>query len=89
VLRVEGLPPAELEGPESAAGVVAGLCPLARGTQTIASVMRPAAYCGVVGYVPTYGRISAQGLLPVSRTLDRVGLFTADLASMALAASTW
>jgi Asp-tRNA(Asn)/Glu-tRNA(Gln) amidotransferase A subunit family amidase len=72
----------------SAAGVVAGLCPLALGTQTIASVMRPAAYCGVVGYVPTYGRISAGGLLPVSRTLDRVGLLTADLASMALAAST-
>jgi Asp-tRNA(Asn)/Glu-tRNA(Gln) amidotransferase A subunit family amidase len=72
----------------SAAGVAAGLCPLALGTQTIASTMRPASYCGVVGYVPTHGRIPAGGLLFVSRALDRVGLFTADVASMALAAST-
>ena len=71
----------------SAAGVAAGLCPLALGTQTIASVMRPAAYCGVVGYVPTHGRIPADGLLFVSRTLDRVGLFAADVAGATLAAS--
>ncbi len=72
----------------SAAGVAAGLFPLALGTQTIASVMRPAAYCGVVGYVPTYGRIAADGLLFVSRALDRVGLLAADVASATLAAST-
>jgi Asp-tRNA(Asn)/Glu-tRNA(Gln) amidotransferase A subunit family amidase len=72
----------------SAAGVAAGFCPLALGTQTIASVMRPAAYCGVVGYVPTHGRIATRQLLFVSRSLDRVGLFAADVASMALAAST-
>jgi Asp-tRNA(Asn)/Glu-tRNA(Gln) amidotransferase A subunit family amidase len=72
----------------SAAGVAAGLFPLALGTQTIASVMRPAAYCGVAGYVPTFGRIPAGGLLAVSRTLDRVGLFAADVPSLTLAAST-
>ena len=72
----------------SAAGVAAGLFPLALGTQTIASVMRPAAYCGVAGYVPTFGRIPADGLLAVSRTLDRVGLFAADVPSLTLAAST-
>jgi len=72
----------------SAAGVAAGLFPLALGTQTIASVVRPAAYCGVVGYVPTAGRVSADGLLPVSRALDRVGLFAADVAGARRAAST-
>ncbi|HZD01266.1 MAG TPA: amidase [Actinomycetes bacterium] len=72
----------------SAAGVAAGLCPLALGTQTIASTMRPAAYCGVVGYVPTHGRIATDELLFVSRALDRVGLFTADVASMGLAAGS-
>jgi Asp-tRNA(Asn)/Glu-tRNA(Gln) amidotransferase A subunit family amidase len=71
----------------SAAGVAAGLCPLALGTQTIASVMRPASYCGVVGYVPTRGRVATDGLLALSRTLDRVGLFAADVAGATVAAS--
>ena len=41
----------------SAAAVAAGICPLALGTQTIGSVIRPAAYCGIVGVKPTYGRL--------------------------------
>ncbi len=71
----------------SAAGVAAGLVPLASGTQTIGSVVRPAAFCGVFGFKPSYGRINSEGVLYVSRSLDHVGLFTQDVAGMQLAAS--
>jgi Asp-tRNA(Asn)/Glu-tRNA(Gln) amidotransferase A subunit family amidase len=71
----------------SAAAVAAGFCPLALGSQTIGSVLRPAAYCGIVGFKPTYGRIPTDGVIPISTTLDHVGLFTQDVASMELAAS--
>jgi Asp-tRNA(Asn)/Glu-tRNA(Gln) amidotransferase A subunit family amidase len=71
----------------SAAAVAAGLCPLALGTQTIGSVIRPAAFCGVVGYKPTMERVPSAGLVYFSRTLDQVGLFTQDVAGMALAAA--
>lgn len=71
----------------SAAATAAGLCQLALGTQTIGSVIRPAAFCGVVGFKPTYDRIASAGLVYFSRTVDHVGLFTQDVASMALAAS--
>ncbi|MFZ2487589.1 MAG: amidase [Anaerolineae bacterium] len=71
----------------SAAAVAAGLAPLALGTQTIGSVIRPAAFCGVVGFKPSLGRVDAQGLVFFSRTLDQVGFFTQDLAGAALTAS--
>jgi Asp-tRNA(Asn)/Glu-tRNA(Gln) amidotransferase A subunit family amidase len=71
----------------SAAAVAAGYCPLALGTQTIGSVIRPAAYCGLVGFKPSYGRIDPGGLIFVSRSLDHVGLFTQDVNGMILAAS--
>ena len=71
----------------SAAAVAAGLCMLALGTQTIGSVIRPAAFCGIVGFKPTFDRIPTQGLVYFSRTVDHVGLFTQDVAGMALAAS--
>lgn len=71
----------------SAAAVAAGLAPLALGTQTIGSVIRPAAFCGVVGFKPSLGRIDPSGLVFFSRTLDQVGLFTQDVAGMALAAA--
>ena len=71
----------------SAAAVAAGLAQLAIGTQTIGSVIRPAAFCGVVGYKPTYNRIPTAGLLYFSRSADHVGLFTQDVAGMQLAAS--
>ncbi|MFC9325886.1 amidase [Kitasatospora sp. NPDC057015] len=71
----------------SAAAVAAGLVPLAIGTQTLGSVIRPAAYCGVVGFRPTHGRIPLDGVLPYAPTLDTAGVFTADLAGAALAAS--
>ncbi|MBX3013538.1 MAG: amidase [Caldilineaceae bacterium] len=71
----------------SAAAVAAGLCHLALGTQTIGSVIRPAAFCGVVGFKPSFDRIATAGLLYFSRTVDHIGLFTQDVAGMQLAAS--
>ncbi|MFF0414591.1 amidase [Kitasatospora sp. NPDC004745] len=71
----------------SAAAVAAGLVPLAVGTQTVGSVIRPAAYCGVVGFRPTYGRIPTAGVLPNAPSFDTLGVFTADLAGAALAAA--
>lgn len=62
----------------SAAAVGAGLCNIALGTQTIGSVIRPAAFCGVVGFKPTYERISREGVIPLSPTLDHIGFFTQD-----------
>ena len=70
----------------SAAAVGAGLCPLAVGTQTIGSVCRPAAFCGVVGFKPSYDRVSRSGLVPLAPSLDHVGTFTADLTGAELAA---
>ncbi len=63
------------------------MCPLALGSQTIGSIIRPAAFCGVVGFKPTYGRIPIEGVLPISSALDHVGFFTPDVQSAALAAS--
>jgi Asp-tRNA(Asn)/Glu-tRNA(Gln) amidotransferase A subunit family amidase len=71
----------------SAAAVAAGFCELALGTQTIGSVIRPAAFCGVVGFKPTLGRIPSAGIVYFSRTSDHIGLFTQDIAGMRLAAS--
>jgi Asp-tRNA(Asn)/Glu-tRNA(Gln) amidotransferase A subunit family amidase len=63
----------------SAAAVGAGLCNITLGTQTIGSVIRPAAFCGVVGFKPTYERISREGVIPLSPTFDHVGIFTQDV----------
>lgn len=71
----------------SAAAVGAGLCHLALGTQTIGSIVRPAAFCGVVGFKPTYERISRDGVIPLSPSLDHVGFFTANVAAARQAAS--
>src|SRR5713226_1982898 len=70
----------------SAAAVAAGLCPVAFGSQTIGSVIRPAAFCGIVGFKPSSGRIATDGVIPISISLDHVGLFTQDIAGMRLAA---
>lgn len=70
----------------SAAAVAAGFSPLTLGTQTIGSVNRPAAFCGVVGFKPSYNRIPTGGLLYFSRSADHVGCFTQDLEGMILAA---
>ncbi|MDX1600408.1 MAG: amidase [Anaerolineales bacterium] len=70
----------------SAAAVAAGLSGLTLGTQTIGSVIRPAAFCGVVGFKPSYGRVSRAGLIPLARSVDHVGFFTASAAGAQLAA---
>ena len=71
----------------SAAAVAAGFCHLALGSQTVGSVIRPAAFCGVVGFKPTYDRIPTAGIVYYSHSVDHVGLFTQDVAGMAVAAS--
>ncbi|TQM15876.1 Asp-tRNA(Asn)/Glu-tRNA(Gln) amidotransferase A subunit family amidase [Pseudonocardia kunmingensis] len=69
----------------SAAAVAAGLVPLALGTQTVGSVVRPAAYCGCIGFKPTYGRIPCDGVVANAPTFDTVGFFAADPALAAAA----
>ena len=66
----------------SAAAVAAGIVRLALGTQTIASINRPAAYCGVVGFKPTFERMSHEGLFPFSSSVDTIGFFTANMVDM-------
>lgn len=70
----------------SAAAVAAGMAPLAIGTQTNGSVIRPAAFCGVVGYKPSFGRIPRAGVLTQSPTLDQVGVFARSVEDAALLA---
>ncbi|MCJ2034520.1 amidase [Methylobacterium sp. J-068] len=67
----------------SAAAVAAGMLPLALGTQTGGSVIRPAAYCGVVGMKPSFGLLPTVGMKCFSWTLDTLGLFTAGVADAA------
>lgn len=71
----------------SAAAVAAGFSPLAFGTQTIGSIIRPAAFCGVVGFKPSQGRISTSGIVPLSPSVDQPGFFTSDIESTVVAAS--
>jgi Asp-tRNA(Asn)/Glu-tRNA(Gln) amidotransferase A subunit family amidase len=59
----------------SAAAVAAGMVPFAIGTQTLGSVLRPASYCGVCGFKPTFGLIPFDGALPFAPSLDTVGFF--------------
>ena len=60
----------------SAAAVAAGMVPFALGTQTRGSVLRPASYCGVTGFKPSYGLLPMEGVLPFAKSLDTLGLFT-------------
>lgn len=66
----------------SAAAVAAGMVPVALGTQTIASVIRPAAYCGIVGFKPSYGAINRAGLKYASESADTIGLFVRAVADI-------
>jgi Asp-tRNA(Asn)/Glu-tRNA(Gln) amidotransferase A subunit family amidase len=67
----------------SAAAIAAGVIPGALGTQTNGSTIRPGAFSGVVGFKPTGGRLSTAGALEFSKTLDQVGTFAGDVASVA------
>jgi len=66
----------------SAAAVAAGMVPFTIGEQTRGSMIRPASYCGVTGFKPTYDLLPMEGVLPVSRSLDTLGLFTHTPADM-------
>jgi Asp-tRNA(Asn)/Glu-tRNA(Gln) amidotransferase A subunit family amidase len=68
----------------SAAAVAAGMVPLAIGTQTNGSVIRPASYCGVVGFKPTLGMIPRDGILQQAPSLDQVGVFATSIMDAAL-----
>ena len=68
----------------SAAAVAAGLCYGAIGTDTAGSVREPAALCGVVGLKPTYGRVSARGVIPLSVSLDHLGPFARSVSDAAI-----
>jgi aspartyl-tRNA(Asn)/glutamyl-tRNA(Gln) amidotransferase subunit A len=68
----------------SAAAVVAGMALAAIGTDTAGSIREPAALCGCVGLKPTYGRVSARGVIPLSASLDHVGPLTASVEDAAI-----
>jgi Asp-tRNA(Asn)/Glu-tRNA(Gln) amidotransferase A subunit family amidase len=72
----------------SAAAVAAGMVPGAIGSQTNGSVIRPAAFCGVVGFKPTHGLIPRSGVLLLSRALDHVGVFARTVEDAALLAES-
>ena len=69
----------------SAAAVAANMVPLALGTQTAGSVIRPAAFCGVWGMIPSHGTIPCTGVLKLSETLDHIGIFANSPDDLALA----
>ena len=71
----------------SGAGVACGYVPLAIGSQTVGSVLRPAAFVGVVGYKGSYDRVSTDGAVPYSPSVDHVGWFTHDVAGSRLVAA--
>ncbi len=68
----------------SAAAVAAGMVPLAVGTQTGGSVIRPASFCGIVGFKPTFGLIPRRGVLPQATPLDTIGVFARTVEDAAL-----
>ena len=69
----------------SAAAVAAGMTPLAFGSQTTGSVIRPAAYCGVVGYKPTHGQVNASGMMANTPSFDTVGLMSQHVDDLVMA----
>ncbi len=70
----------------SAAAIAAGIAPLALGSQTVGSVVRPASFCGVIGFKPSYDRIPTGGTLYYSPSVDTIGYFVSSAADAALVA---
>ncbi len=83
--NLEHTPGGSSSGPAAAVG--ARMVPLALGSQTVGSVLRPAAYCGVLGFKPTHGRIDAAGVLELAASLDHVGIFARAVEDCARALS--
>ena len=69
----------------SAAAVAAGMVPLAIGSQTQGSVLRPASYCGIAGFKPSYGALPLEGVMPFAPTLDHAGIFAPTAADIQVA----
>ena len=90
-LNLEHTPGGSSSG--SAAGVAAGFFDLALGSQTGGSTIRPAAYCGIVGFKPSFGRVNIEGFYPYSKSMDHVGLFARDIelieTAMSVSADDW
>lgn len=72
----------------SAAAVASGVYPFALGTDTGDSIRKPAAYCGIVGYKPTYGMISRYGVFPFASSLDHCGVFSRNVTDAAIVVDT-
>jgi aspartyl-tRNA(Asn)/glutamyl-tRNA(Gln) amidotransferase subunit A len=72
----------------SGAAVAAGMVPVALGTQTGGSTLRPAAYNGIVGFKPTYGLVSNRGVIPLAWSFDHVGILARSVADVALVLET-
>src|SRR5207244_12904152 len=79
----EHTPGGSSSGP--AAAVAARMVPLALGSQTVGSTLRPAAYCGIVGYKGVHGAIPTDGVVPLAWSLDHVGVFARSVADLGLA----
>ena len=69
----------------SAAVVAAGMVPMTVGSQALGSVIRPASYCGLWAFVPSHGVVPSHGMLVLSNTLDRIGIFTSSVHGLVLA----